>query len=294
MARVVCAGHVNWDLTLRVPRLPDPDGEVTVTEHRGAGGGSAANVAAGLAGLGHDVALLGSVGDDERGRRAIADLAAAGVDCSLVRTVPGGTAVKRLLVDDRGRVTVLATDGANEGFEASDLPERRLAAADHLHLTGQDPDTARRLAERAVAAGVPVSVDPGRRVDRPATETVLARADVVFLNDTEATTARREGLLDRAAGATVITQGADGAELESGETVRSHAGFRSNPVDTTGAGDAFAAGYLSARLDGADRGEALAVANACGALAVESLGARTRLTPEAVTARRSTGGDSRT
>ncbi len=288
MARIVCAGHVNWDLTLRVPRLPDPDGEVTVTEQQSAGGGSAANVAAGLAGLGHDVALLGSVGDDERGRRAVADLTAAGVDCSLLRTVAGETAVKRLLVDDRGQVTVLAADGANEAFAASDLPERRLAAADHLHLTGQDPDTARRLAERAVAAGVPISVDPGRRIDRPATETVLARADIVFLNDSEAATARREGLLDRTAGATVITQGADGAELKTDETVHSHAGFRSNLVDTTGAGDAFAAGYLSARLDGADREEALAVANACGALAVESLSARTRLTPEAVTARRST------
>lgn len=288
MARVVCAGHVNWDLTLRVDQLPEPDGEVIVTDQSGAGGGSAANVATALAGLGHEPTLLGSVGDDEHGRRAIADLTAAGVDCSQLQTVDGETARKRLIVDEDGQVMVLSADGANEAFDPTDLSLDRLAAADHLHLTGQDPDTAEALAARGAAVDLSVSVDPGRRIDRPGVERVLARADLIFLNEREATTARQSGVLESAAGATVITQGADGAKLRRGDTVRSHPGFHSDPTDTAGAGDAFAAGYLSARLEGRDRDEALAVANACGALAVESPGARTEITPAAVTARRST------
>ncbi|MCO8268933.1 carbohydrate kinase family protein, partial [Haloferax sp. AB510] len=50
MSRVICAGHVNWDVTLRVDALPEPDGEATVESRVGAGGGSAANVASGLVG----------------------------------------------------------------------------------------------------------------------------------------------------------------------------------------------------------------------------------------------------
>lgn len=286
MAQIVCVGHVNWDITLRVPRLPEPDGEAVVTDRTAAGGGSAANVAVGLAGLDHDAVLCGSVGDDDYGRQAVAGLTDAGVSCRYLQTVPAPTTVKRVVVDDRGRVMLLAGDGANEAFAAADLPAAVLAGADHLHVTGQDPATARRLTDRAVAAGVPVSVDPGRRIDRHGVGGVLDRADVVFCNDREAAAAREAGQLEQAGETTVITQGPDGARLETAEAVISHPGFGGDVVDTTGAGDAFAAGYLSARLGGADPEEALAVANACGALAVESVGARTTVTPTAVDRRR--------
>ncbi len=59
---------------------------------------------------------------------------------------------------------MLGNDGANEAFNASDLPAETLAEADHLHLTGQNPTTAATLARDAAAADVPVSFDPGRRL----------------------------------------------------------------------------------------------------------------------------------
>ena len=62
--RVVCAGHVNWDVTLRVEALPEPDGEAAIVEQSGSTGGSAANVARVLAGLGVDPIIVGSVGAD--------------------------------------------------------------------------------------------------------------------------------------------------------------------------------------------------------------------------------------
>lgn len=288
MTQIVCVGHVNWDITLRVPQLPEPDGEVVVTERTEAGGGSAANVAVALAGLGHNAVLCGSVGDDDYGRRAVAGLTDAGVGCTHLQTVTAPTTVKRVVVDDQGRIMVLAGDGANEAFTADDLPAAVLTGADHLHVTGQDPATARRLTDRAATAGVSISVDPGRRIDRCGVGGVLDRADVVFCNDREATTAREADQLKHAeeTKTTVVTQGPDGARLETAETMVSHPGFGSDVVDTTGAGDAFAAGYLSARFDGADREEALAIANACGALAVESVGARTTITSAAVDSRR--------
>ncbi len=268
--RVICAGHVNWDVTLEVDRFPEPDGEARISGQRQSGGGSASNVAVTLAGLDVDPLLLGSVGRDEHGWLARRELTEAGVETALVEA-DGQTAVKYLVVDDAGEVAVLGNDGANEAYSAADLPEAQLAAADHLHLTSQAPETAAELAESATAAGVPVSFDPGRRLaDREYDETV-ARADLLFCNDREATVLRESGLHDEVP-TLVVKQGSGGAAALTAEREVSHPGFAVDPVDTTGAGDAFAAGFLAARADGLER--ALAVGNACGALAARTPGAR--------------------
>ena len=273
--RFVCAGHVNHDVTLRLDRLPGPDEEARIeAEHRG-GGGSAGNVAAALAGLGAEAAVLGSVGDDDRGTQLRADLESAGVDCAHLVETAGRTASKHLLVDEAGDVATLGRPGVNEAYDADDLPDGELRRADALHLTGQDPATALTLAERARAAGVPVSVDPGRRTGARDDGPVLARADVVLLNAAEADRlcGPDESLPDSDA-VVVVTRGADGAEARTPEGVVRHPGYGATVRDPTGAGDAFAAGYLLARgLDGSVR-EALAVGNACGALAASRDGAR--------------------
>ncbi|HKL29853.1 MAG TPA: PfkB family carbohydrate kinase, partial [Natrialbaceae archaeon] len=107
MVEVLSAGHVNWDVTLRVDRLPVPDGEASIHSQRGAGGGSAGNVAAALASLGVASGVVGSVGDDEYGMLARRELEREGVDCAGLREVDGDTSTKYLLVDDDGEVAVL-------------------------------------------------------------------------------------------------------------------------------------------------------------------------------------------
>jgi len=288
--RVLCAGHVNWDVTICVDSLPGPDGECVVTDQSQAGGGSAANTAAALAGLDVETGLLGSVGVDEHGLLVRRELSSAGVDCDLVTEVPGETTVKYLVVDDDGEVMVLANDGVNESFGTEDLNAETLATLAHVHLTGQSPATAAALARRARAAGVTVSLDPGRRVcDRDFSD-AAACADYLFLNDREEACAP-DSLFDAFEGTIVVKNGTDGGSVfdHSGErtagttAAHTHPGYDVNPVDTAGAGDAFAAGFLAATLDGADDDEALAVANACGALASRDLGARTDLDWSSIT-----------
>ncbi|MFC7068393.1 carbohydrate kinase family protein [Halobaculum lipolyticum] len=285
--RVLCAGHVNWDVTLIVDRLPAPDGEVKIERRHQAGGGSAANVAAVLAGLGADAALFGSVGDDEPGVLAGRELSAAGVRTHLVET-DGETAVKYLVVDADGEVMVLSGEGANEAFTPEDLPREALAAdTDLLHLTNQPPAVAAALAERGREAGATVSFAPGRQFAERDFSATLALADVVFCNRREAAALIDEdedgntayGAL-REDATLVVTHGAAGSEVHDRATGRTvtHDGFDADAVDTTGAGDAFAAGFLAARLDGADVDRSLAVANACGAFAAGEVGARVELT----------------
>ena len=289
MSRVVCAGHVNWDVTLRVDRLPAPDGEAVICGQAESGGGSAANTAAVLAGLDCDPLLLGSVGDDRYAERTRRELTAAGVDCSHVQTAAGeATTIKYLVVDEDGEVMVLANDGANEAFAADDLPESTLSGPAHLHLTSQRPETALALAEAANTAGLSVSLDPGRRLDRRDYGAVLACADVVFLNAREADTVEADGQLQANDRLTVVKQGDDGAEVRWDGNVASQPACDVEVVDTTGAGDAFAAGFIAARLDGADHQAALAVANACGAIAVQTVGARTTISWDDVESQRTT------
>jgi ribokinase len=268
--RVVCAGHVNWDVTLQVDRLPDPDGEASIASQRQSGGGSASNVAVTLAGLDASPLLLGSVGRDEHGWLARRELNVAGVETVLVES-DGDTAVKYLVVDESGELVVLGNEGANEAYTAEDLSTAQLADADALHLTSQDPETAAALAREAAGADVPVSFDPGRRLaDREYAETV-ERADLLFCNEREAEVVREAGLAD-AVETLVVKEGAGGATATTDERTVAHQGFSVDPVDTTGAGDAFTAGFLAARGDGVEH--ALAVGNACGALAARTPGAR--------------------
>jgi len=271
MSRVLCAGHVNWDVTLQVDRLPDPDGEARIANQCQSGGGSASNVSVVLAGLDVPTTLLGSVGTDENGLLARRELERAGVETALVET-SGQTAVKYLVVDENGEVMVLGNDGANEAFGPDHVDEETLATVEQLHLTSQEPATASALAERASEAGCTVSFDPGRRLAEREHGPVLEQTDVLFVNNREADLAADEGLLD-GVGRVVVKHGAGGAEVRTADGTTEHAGFAVDPVDTTGAGDAFAAGFIAASFTGSDE-YALAVGNACGALAARTTGAR--------------------
>lgn len=278
MKEIVCAGHVNWDVTLYVDTLPEADGEAAIVEQTQAGGGSASNTAAVLAELDLQPLLLGSVGDDEYAPLVRKELTDVGVDCTYLQYVDGGdTTVKYLIVDETGEVMVLANEGVNEAFSVADLPDETLADAAHLHLTSQQPGTARSLAQTARDFGVTVSVDPGRRIDQRDYRAVVDIADVVFLNDREASAAREDGILAGHDGITVIKRGDVGAEARTNDRTVRHAGFDVDPVDTAGAGDAFAAGFLASWVDGESVETAIAIGNACGAIAASSFGARTSL-----------------
>ncbi len=283
MSQIVCAGHVNWDVTLQVDSLPPPDGEAAVERRFQAGGGSASNTAAVLAGLGCHPLLLGSVGINDTGELVRRELEQAGVDCTYLIQVAGETTVKYLVVDGEGQVMVLSNEGVNEAFDATDIPAEAVAESSHLHLTGQDPETAERLIERAHEQDISVSFDPGRRVDSRAYGPSISAVDTVFLNEREMAVAREQGVLT--SGQYIVEKrGGDGAAVyRDGETI-THPGFAVDVIDTTGAGDAFAGGFLAARDAGLPAGEALAVGNACGAIAVQSVGARTTLSWEEITA----------
>lgn len=280
MVRVISAGHVNWDVTLRVDALPEPDGEARIESQQRSGGGSAANVAAALAGMDVESGLIGSIGTDENGLLVRRELASTGVDLDhLIEVDTGETAVKYLIVAADGEVLVFGNDGVNEDLFPDDIDADYVTAADHLHLTSQRPETAAELGRIAQEAGLSVSFDPGRRLGKRDFSLPLAYSDIVFLNEREAATIL-DGDLEHPSselyGRVVVTKHGDkGAAVHTPEASYIHPGFGVESIDTTGAGDAFAAGFLATYLEHGDYERAVEFANACGALASREEGART-------------------
>jgi len=243
-----------------VARIADPLAHASDTPARISvqGGGSAANTAAWAASIGTDVALVCRVGDDDRGRAAVAELPGVDVRATVDSEWPTGTCI--VVVEPGGERTMLPDPGAN------DAPLGEIPLGDHLHVVGyallREGPRASALAaiERARAAGMTVSVDPSSwALLRPG---AIPPVDLLLPNEREA-----EYL---GGGEMVVKLGARGARWGDVHVAAEPA----EVVDTTGAGDAFAAGFLSARLSGAGRREALEAGCRLAARAVAQVGAR--------------------
>jgi ribokinase len=288
VSRIVVVGDVMLDVVARLsgPVAVGSDSEASVSF---GGGGSAANVAAWLAFAGASPVLVARVGDDVRGVAAGAELRAGGVDARLVvdGEHPTGTCV--VLVGPGGERSMLPDPGANAFLAPSDLPESVLDAGGHLHLTGYSlvrpgPRPAALAAiARATAAGMSVSVDPSSAaLLGPGFLDLVEGVGLVLPNAEEA--AALTGCAEPAEAAlalaarfpeVVVKLGAEGALWTDGSNEeRVPAVEAIAPLDTTGAGDAFAAGLLAARLRGASPAEALDAGCALAARAVVTPGAR--------------------
>lgn len=288
MSRIVVLGDLMVDVVVRLsgPLAPGSDAPAAIRFH---GGGSAANTAAWLAAAGAEPVLVARIGNDERGRAARDELRELGVDPRLAADpeLPTGTCV--VLVDPDGERTMAPDAGANGALSEADLPDELLAEGDHLHVSGYSllrpgSRTAGRAAiARARDAGMTVSVDPSSSA--LVSDEFLDDADGATLllpNASEAHALTGHSDPERAGrelaarfGQTVVKLGADGVLWTDGEAVLRVAALPVETIsDSTGAGDAFAAGYLNASVAGASTAEALAAGCRLAARAVETPGGR--------------------
>jgi sugar/nucleoside kinase (ribokinase family) len=258
-----------------------------------AGGGSAANVAAWLAGQGVPTSYVGRVGDDALGRESVAGLTERGVTAwvSIDPELTTGTCI--VLVEPGGERSMLPDAGANATLAPDHVPQRPFRPGGHLHLSGYtllnpgSREAGLAALSLAAAADMTVSLDPSSAalLEQVGAARFLAMtrgADLLLANRDEAAVLAGTNDPHQAAeqlGDTyrevVVKVGANGALWQQGFITASAPAERDiDVVDTTGAGDAFAAGFLASWLLHPEPETALAAGNRLAARAVGKVGAR--------------------
>ena len=282
-SHVVVIGSINVDLVVIADRLPGPGETVLGGELWTHDGGKGANQAVAAARAGARVSMVGAVGTDAYGDRALEALEAEGIDVTRVRRVgdePTGVAI--IAVGPRGENQIVVAPGANATLAIEDADRDLIGSADVV-LTNHEIPPAATLGALAAAhaAGVTAILNPAPARALPAD--VLALGPILTPNEHElvvaigndVTGAALDELAARHAGPIIVTQGPAGALLVDGARRERFEGrIPPEVVDTTGAGDAFC-GVLAAWLAaGSSLDEAITAANAAGALSVAVAGAR--------------------
>jgi ribokinase len=255
MSRISVVGSLNVDLGYRVRALPVPGETVLAGDRSRAFGGKGGNQAVTVAVLGADVGFVGAVGADDAGESYLSQLSRHGVDVSGVAVVPDvdtGTAI--ILVDDSGENLIVVDPGANSALEPAWVEEHVRAAEPAVVLAQLEvPVPVLEGMAASLAADATFVLNPApMQADPDDLAKLLQRVDVLVPNRKElgqlAGTAEPETIAEVEAclgalsfdGTVVVTLGADGAVVrEAGREPVHHPALSVDPVDTTGAGDAF-------------------------------------------------------
>jgi sugar/nucleoside kinase (ribokinase family) len=285
---VLVLGEINVDLILGADEIKPVSGqEILVEDATLTLGSSSVIFACGAARLGLQVGFVSVVGDDQFGEYMRQEMAARGVDVSLVvvdPTLKTGITVSLSTPADRAMLTFL---GATVALTPGQVDRGLFDRARHVHVSSYFLQTGLReglpvLFEQARTQGLTVSLDtgwdPSEGWNGSLGET-LAQADVFLPNEVEARAITGEENVARALAAlairvptVAIKLGAEGAIARRGERVVRAAPPPVEVKDTTGAGDSFNAGFISGYLAGWSLGRTLRLACACGSLAAREPG----------------------
>ena len=271
LVRACVVGSTNVDLVLPVRALPVPGETVLGGDARREPGGKGGNQAVALARLGAQVRFVSAVGDDPDGWWSRAQLADAGVEVTDVATVGAPTGLAVVVVDATGENHIVVSPGANAQVVAPthlDADVLLLSLEVPLATVAAAASTARRLAVPVVLNAAPAQPLPAE---------LLADVDVLVVNETE-----WAALDEPAIPAAVVTRGARGClVVEGGGAWELPAVPVERVVDTTGAGDCFAAALSWALGWGQSLGDAARFASRAAALSVTAAGARGGLPTQA-------------
>lgn len=269
---VLVAGTTAWDTILRVDDLPGPDTARRASTIVDVPGGCAANTAVALARFGHEPVLLSAVGGDfdEVGLRE--HLASAGVELGHVHHEPDAVTARAVLTtDDRGRQTIAYQEGATPSMTSLEPVGASIGHFAPGEITAY-PDL--------MAACEAVTYDPGQETFYRAIDEVLAPVpltDVLLVNEHEAERIAEayggvEPLLEDV-GAILVSDEKGQRLLTEDRSLRLDA-VPADPVDLTGAGDAFDAGFVHGLHEGWPLEDAACFGSVVAAFAIEALGAQ--------------------
>ena len=281
---ILVVGSSNIDLVASVDRLPSRGETVLGYRFAQSFGGKGANQAVAAARAGAEVAFLSKLGADANGRLIEQHLAAQGLSRPiLLRDAEFPTGVAMILVDLSGENQIAVVPGSNGRLTPVDLRQHRelIAEARVLLLQMEIPrETVFEALRLGRECGLTTILNPAPAAPLPSD--LLRLVDILTPNESEAQVLTGSAdpaeaariLTDRGVGTVVVTCGANGAFLATGNDVTHIPGFLVETIDSTGAGDAFNGALACAVAEGVPIKNAIERANAAGALATTGRGAQ--------------------
>jgi ribokinase len=289
---VVGFGALNVDKLFKVNKFAKAEDEIFIQDYAEACGGSAANTAVGLARLGCNVGYIGKVGCDREGDLLIQDFLTEGVDINgTIRAEQGESGSVLGFVDKKGARALYIDSGVNDTITLDEVNIRYASRAQFLHLTSFVGDksfqTQKKLLD-AIPINAKVSFDPGALYARKgyaAMEPIVKKTYVLMPNaiELELLTGKvdyckgADLMVGRGVKIVAVKLGGDGCYVTDGHERHLIDPFKVNVADTTGAGDAFCAGFLYGLVNGKSLFECGRLGNFVASRCVMKMGARAGL-----------------
>ena len=289
---VVGFGALNMDKLYKVNKIAGPEEEGFIIDCQEACGGSAANTIVGLARLGCKVGFIGKVAMDREGKMLVEDFRREGVDIKgVVRAKTGRSGTVMGFVDEKGDRALYVDPGVNDTLEFKEIDRGYASKTEFLHMTSfvgeKSFETQKKLVE-SLPENVKVSLDPGALYARKGIKQlspVMNRSFAVMPNakEIELLTGERdyvkgaEKVLRMGVKVVAVKLGSRGCYVTDGEESHHIEAFKVPVVDTTGAGDAFCAGFLYGLIKKKSLYECGRIGNFVASRCIMKMGARAGL-----------------
>ena len=286
---VVCLGDVNLDILYYVDFLPILGGESTASKMVISPGGAAANVAVALARLGFKVGFIGVLGKDVIGKFLYDDLTRENVDVSSIVWKDEFSGIMSIAVTRDGERTIMGFRGANKLLSPKDVKKDYVISSKIVFISGyallEEPQrsAAFKVISLARKSNVKIFIDvcePLANYGALELSKIIGKIYCMFLNLREFKILFRdnkssiETFLEKCSEIIVIKMGKKGAEALTSKFKVKVPAFNVKVIDTTGAGDAFDAGFIAGLLKGMSLKDSLVLANALAAWKCQGCGAR--------------------
>ncbi len=276
---VISIGTCNMDFILKVPRFVEIDSEMYIETINTSPGGSALNFAVNLSRNGIKTGLMARLGNDDYGKMILSKVSGENMDISRCVTLNDQTGMAFISVDNRGKRSIYSFMGANAKLSILKEDIDYIKSSPFTHLTGVYWEVAWDVAQYAKK----LSFSPGPLLSSFGVDKlkrVLKKTELLFLNDKEVNILTGEQihegsqlLLEEGVNNVIVTRGKEGAILYSQDKTLPAGTKKIKALDTTGAGDAFAAGFVFKWLKGEKEEKCLEFANQSAFRCLKLLGA---------------------
>jgi len=287
---VIGFGALNVDKLYKVNMIAKEEEESFVIDFKESPGGSAANTVVGLARLGLKTGFIGKVAEDREGELLLNDFRKENVNTGGIIVSKGGrSGVVMGYVDRRGERALYVDPGVNDWLEFKEINMEYASRTKFLHLTsfvGEKPFEAQKELVKKLS-GVKISFDPGALYARKSLtllKPIIKRSFVMLPNENEIRLITGKDyergskvLIKEGVSVVAVKLGERGCYVTDGKERHLVESYEKELVDTTGAGDAFCAGFLYGLIKGRDLYECGRLGNFVAARCISKMGARTGL-----------------